>query len=323
MRIILASDFSTSWDHMIDAVCAGSWGLDTEFKILSVLTPLHAEMQEQIQQSWQQTLGEIEAQRLRKLEERCVRIRDQLLAKIPQAIVHYEIRQGQPQSQIIDAAVEWRADKIIVGAKSRVGCDRFMIGSVSNAIASHAPCSVEIVRRRDTTQPGSDMTETLDHRKDSPSNDLRPSSDTTLGQEPPPGPAPPPGSGPQPPPPPGPSPPPIPAPAPLPKPDPAPQPGSGPEPPPPPGPSPPPIPAPAPLPRPDPAPQPGSGPEPPPAPGPSRPPIPDPAPLPKPGSAPQLESAHEPPPVPGISGVPKPDSALRSKPGHKPRRKPG
>jgi len=146
MRIILAFDFSASCEHLVDIVCKYSWDEDTEFKILSVLTPLQVEMQEQIQQSWQQTLGEIEAERRQSLKESCISARDQLLSKIPNAIVHYEIREGQPQSQIIDAAVEWYADKIIVGAKSRLGCERFMIGSVSNAVANHAPCSVEIVR---------------------------------------------------------------------------------------------------------------------------------------------------------------------------------
>lgn len=171
-------------------------------------------MQEQIQQSWQQPLGEIEAERRQSLKESCISVRDQLLSKIPKAIVHFEIREGQPQSQIIDAAVEWSADKIIVGAKSRLGCDRFMIGSVSNAVANHAPCSVEIVRGPASSPEKSSNTKTLkDHQL----------SETVIGEEHVPAlpaPAVPPGLGPSAPPNPGSAPPPVPGrPSPRPKPD--------------------------------------------------------------------------------------------------------
>ena len=56
------------------------------------------------------------------------------------------VEKGDPKSKIIDAASKWHADLIVVGAHGRKGLDRFLMGSVSEAVARHASCSVEIVR---------------------------------------------------------------------------------------------------------------------------------------------------------------------------------
>jgi nucleotide-binding universal stress UspA family protein len=56
------------------------------------------------------------------------------------------VEYGNPKSVIIDTAAQWEADLIVVGAHGRTGLERFLIGSVSEAVARHAGCSVEIIR---------------------------------------------------------------------------------------------------------------------------------------------------------------------------------
>jgi len=56
------------------------------------------------------------------------------------------VAQGDPKSLIIDAAEEWHADLIVLGSHGRNSLDRFLMGSVSDAIVRHAHCSVEVVR---------------------------------------------------------------------------------------------------------------------------------------------------------------------------------
>ncbi len=53
---------------------------------------------------------------------------------------------GDPKSKILDAAQQWHADLIVLGSHGRTGLERFSMGSVSDAVARHAPCSVEVVR---------------------------------------------------------------------------------------------------------------------------------------------------------------------------------
>jgi nucleotide-binding universal stress UspA family protein len=57
-----------------------------------------------------------------------------------------DIIEGSPKQVLLDEAESWGADLIVVGSHGRRGLDRFLLGSVSQAIALHAPCSVEIVR---------------------------------------------------------------------------------------------------------------------------------------------------------------------------------
>jgi nucleotide-binding universal stress UspA family protein len=55
------------------------------------------------------------------------------------------LRDGDPRQIIVDYAKECRADLIVVGSHGKTGLER-MLGSVSDSVARHAPCSVEIVR---------------------------------------------------------------------------------------------------------------------------------------------------------------------------------
>ena len=53
---------------------------------------------------------------------------------------------GRPASVIIDVAGDWDADLIIVGSHGSGLWKRTMLGSVSDAVVHHAPCSVLVVR---------------------------------------------------------------------------------------------------------------------------------------------------------------------------------
>jgi nucleotide-binding universal stress UspA family protein len=53
---------------------------------------------------------------------------------------------GHAEEVILAAAREWPADLILVGSHGHRAWERFMLGSVSQAVAWHAHCSVEIVR---------------------------------------------------------------------------------------------------------------------------------------------------------------------------------
>jgi nucleotide-binding universal stress UspA family protein len=54
---------------------------------------------------------------------------------------------ASPKELILSEAVEWNADLIVVGSYGRRGMSRLVLGSVSEAVALHANCSVEIIRR--------------------------------------------------------------------------------------------------------------------------------------------------------------------------------
>jgi nucleotide-binding universal stress UspA family protein len=60
--------------------------------------------------------------------------------------VETHARKGQPADVIIDVANQEQADLIVVGSRGLTGIKRYLLGSVSNKVSEHAPCSVMIVR---------------------------------------------------------------------------------------------------------------------------------------------------------------------------------
>lgn len=67
--------------------------------------------------------------------------------------VEARVLHGRPKSAILDEARDWGADLIVVGSHGMSGIERFLLGSVSLAVAAHAHCSVEIVRHKQLSQP--------------------------------------------------------------------------------------------------------------------------------------------------------------------------
>jgi len=58
------------------------------------------------------------------------------------------VRQGDARSVIVDEAMEWSADLIVVGSHGYSGIKRWLLGSVAHSVVAHAPCSVQVVRKR-------------------------------------------------------------------------------------------------------------------------------------------------------------------------------
>jgi nucleotide-binding universal stress UspA family protein len=57
------------------------------------------------------------------------------------------VDQGDPKRVLVEAAARWDVDCIFVGAKGHSRLERFVLGSVSAAVAARAKCSVEVVRQ--------------------------------------------------------------------------------------------------------------------------------------------------------------------------------
>lgn len=53
---------------------------------------------------------------------------------------------GSPKRVILNEADSWKADLIVVGSHGYPTWERLLLGSVSQAVVSHAKCSVEVVK---------------------------------------------------------------------------------------------------------------------------------------------------------------------------------
>lgn len=87
----------------------------------------------------------------KRLQEEMDQVRDWLWTYYQQAMARgvpteYDCVLGKPSQRICDVARSWNADLIILGRRGRQGVSEILLGSVSNYVVHHAPCSVLIVQ---------------------------------------------------------------------------------------------------------------------------------------------------------------------------------
>lgn len=150
MRILLAIDGSPFSEAAVEEVARRPWPPGSEVKVISAIEPPIVPMAD----GWAPP-----ADYYVKLEEGSM---EQARASVNRAVERIragagpgvqatsELLRGTARAVILDEAETWGADLIVVGSHGYRGLTRFLLGSVSQAVASHANCSVEIVRVRKT-----------------------------------------------------------------------------------------------------------------------------------------------------------------------------
>jgi nucleotide-binding universal stress UspA family protein len=152
MKILLAIDGSTFSDAAVKEVATKPWPPDSAVKIISVVEPPLLPTVE----TWVPPDNYIEAleaageDQARSIVNKAA---DQVRAAQGDHLqVSTEIVRGHPKHAIIDEADSWGADLILMGSHGYRGLTRLWLGSVSQAVASHAKCSVGIIRSRERTK---------------------------------------------------------------------------------------------------------------------------------------------------------------------------
>ena len=146
MRILLALDDSRYSAGITDALIAQVRTKGVEVRLLHVLEPFPARLATKI--GSRESPDFVAARMQQRVGGK--RLLAQAAEKLRAAgfKVTTLIEEGDPRSSILDLSAIWRADLIMVGSHGRTGLDRFLTGSVSEAVAKHAECSVEIIRIR-------------------------------------------------------------------------------------------------------------------------------------------------------------------------------
>jgi len=62
--------------------------------------------------------------------------------------IETDVAVGDPRVEIVRQADEWKAELVVVGARGLGMVKRLLLGSISDAVARHAPCPVLIVKGR-------------------------------------------------------------------------------------------------------------------------------------------------------------------------------
>jgi nucleotide-binding universal stress UspA family protein len=146
MKVIIALDESECSEMALQSVLKRQWPEKTEFKVLSVFEPMAVQCV-----GWHAAympLTMIEADReLLNLRKKYIAEKTATLRKkFGDTQVAEAVIEGSVWRSIVEYANNWKADLIIVGSHGRSGFSKLFIGSVAEAVAGHADCSVEIIK---------------------------------------------------------------------------------------------------------------------------------------------------------------------------------
>ena len=128
-RVLLATDGSKTSAQAARAVAARPWPEGSEFRVISVEEPWTIKSKVRDERGAQEAVNSAE----------------QVLASAGlNATV--AVLSGNTKEAILQEAQRWAAELIVVGSHGRRGFRRFLLGSVSEAVAMNAHCSVVVVR---------------------------------------------------------------------------------------------------------------------------------------------------------------------------------
>jgi nucleotide-binding universal stress UspA family protein len=145
MKILLAVDGSEYSADAVREIAARPWPPQTTVRVLSAVEPVTPPAAK----LWYDAGGSLErarAEMQRSAEQLSVGVAETLRSSGLAA--ETVVRDGDPRSVIVDEAKNWSADLIVVGSHGYTGMKRWLLGSVAQSVVSHAPCSVEVVRRK-------------------------------------------------------------------------------------------------------------------------------------------------------------------------------
>lgn len=140
MKVLLAIDDSKFSEAAAKSLAEQFRPPDTEVRVLHVVEPIAISEPPQMSPGYYP-----------ELEDRLPQARE-IVDRVGKTLssagfrVTTSVATGDARSIILEAAAEWHPDLIVLGSHGRKGLERFFLGSVSEAVARYAHCSVQIVR---------------------------------------------------------------------------------------------------------------------------------------------------------------------------------
>jgi len=145
VRIVAGTDGSPASDEALRAVAARHWPAGSEVKVVLVDDPLTPEFLGKIIPPFEKMIEE-DRQEERAWVERISKRSIEILHSAGMN-VSCVVREGDPKRELPKVAEEWGADCVFVGSAGFSNrLERFVLGSVSAAVAARSHCSVEVVR---------------------------------------------------------------------------------------------------------------------------------------------------------------------------------
>ena len=149
MRVILATDGTKQSEAAIEITRALNLKQGDEIIVISVVDmalPLSVDIYAGYQPSTEEIENTVKENAQKILETTGHKLKEIFVERNVSILT--ELLNGSPESRIVEKAEETNADLIIVGSHGYNRWERLLLGSVSDSVIHHAPCSVLVVRSR-------------------------------------------------------------------------------------------------------------------------------------------------------------------------------
>lgn len=149
MKIVLATDGSEYSERAARFIAERPWPAGTEVLVLSVveLTLPPGRAYFEVPALDADFLENARAEAMKRAQGAIMQAREILSTTPLRATELTSVLAEAPRTIILNEANEWGADLIVLGSHGRRGIEHFLVGSVSEYVATHAACSVGIVRK--------------------------------------------------------------------------------------------------------------------------------------------------------------------------------
>jgi len=149
-KILLAIDDSAGSSAAVESVAARPWPAGAEIRVLSAVELGMSALQGafEIPSFDAKHLESQRAAAMKRTEEAIDSARKTLEAAGLTTSESISVLDQAPKEIILQEAAAWPADWIVLGSHGSSGLSRFLIGSTSETVATHAACSVEVVRKK-------------------------------------------------------------------------------------------------------------------------------------------------------------------------------
>lgn len=162
MKIMLGVDDSSFSQAAVQSVIDQIQPKGTEVQVVHAIEPISAYFSAEWFPHFVPQVEEVEQDRVKQaaslVEKVCAKLRKAGF-RTSQAILH-----GDARAALLDRAGKWKPDLIVVGSHGLKGVNRLLMGSVSEAVVQHAPCSVQVVRLQAAANAGRGKTRAGVHK---------------------------------------------------------------------------------------------------------------------------------------------------------------
>jgi len=146
--VMIAIDGSSCSNVAFESVLHRQWSTDDVFRIFSVVELIIGEYP--MAMTYVDAMVEAQQDLVRQARELVQTKMAMLQSQLPQNKVTGDVMEGPVADMILAQSKHWQADLIVLGSHGRKGFTKFLLGSVAEKVASHATCSVEIIRQSPT-----------------------------------------------------------------------------------------------------------------------------------------------------------------------------